>query len=67
MGFPIAGILIRTWLVTKPLQQFPVSREFRLRLKNAFDKHHIKLGIPQQQIWHKYTSDSLPMTPKTRG
>ena len=53
-----AGVLIRTWLKTQPLQQWAVGREFRLRLKNAFDKHHIQIGIPQQQVWHIYPSSN---------
>lgn len=38
-----AGILIRTSIKTQPLQQWKVGREFRLRLKNALDEHHIQL------------------------
>ncbi|MGF1492238.1 MAG: mechanosensitive ion channel family protein [Microcoleaceae cyanobacterium] len=42
------GILIRLLMKTQPLQQWPVAREFRRRLKKAFDKQGIVVGIPQQ-------------------
>ena len=42
------GILIRLLIKTQPLQQWSVGREFRRRLKKAFDEQGIKIGIPQQ-------------------
>ena len=43
-----SGILIRLLIKTQPLQQWPVGRELRRRLKKAFDEQGIKIGIPQQ-------------------
>ena len=43
-----SGILIRLLIKTQPLQQWPVGREFRRRLKKAFDEQGIQIGIPQQ-------------------
>lgn len=51
------GILIRVWIKTKPLQQWNVSREFRRRLKLAFEAHNIPIGVPQQFIWIRNGSD----------
>ena len=49
-----AGILIQVWIKTQPIQQFAVGREFRLRIKQAFDEAGIDLGVPQQEIsYHK--------------
>lgn len=59
-----AGVLIRTWIKTQPLQQWAVGREFRLRLKNAFDKHDIQIGVPQQQIWYIPNTKITPMPEK---
>ena len=42
------GILIRLLIKTQPLQQWPVAREYRRRLKKAFDEKGIEVGIPQQ-------------------
>ena len=44
------GITLRLWLKTQPLQQWVVARELRARIKRAFDKEGIALGIPQEQI-----------------
>ena len=41
------GVEIVLWLKTQPLQQFAVGREFRRRLKLAFDKEGIAIGIPR--------------------
>lgn len=46
-----AGIKIRIWIRTLPLKQWSLAREFRRRLKIAFDHHGIHMGIPQQTIW----------------
>ncbi|MDJ0575609.1 MAG: mechanosensitive ion channel family protein [Xenococcaceae cyanobacterium MO_234.B1] len=45
------GILIRLIIKTQPLQQWPVGREFRRRLKKAFDEQGIEVGIPQQVMY----------------
>ena len=48
--FSERGILIRVWIKTEPLQQWVVAREFRRRVKIAFDRAGIPIPIPQQQI-----------------
>lgn len=47
-----AGILIRVWIKTQPLQQWVVGREFRLRVRLAFEENDIKIGTPQQVLWY---------------
>jgi small conductance mechanosensitive channel len=54
-----AGILIRIWIKTKPLQQWSVGREFRRRLKLALDEHGVAIAVPQEMILVK-DSDSVP-------
>ncbi|MFQ4141034.1 mechanosensitive ion channel family protein [Chlorogloeopsis sp. ULAP02] len=44
------GITIRIWIKTAPLKQWRVAQELRRRLKNAFDRHNIQIGIPLQVI-----------------
>ena len=44
------GCLIRVWIKTEPLDQWMVGREFRVRIKEAFDREGICLGVPQRQI-----------------
>ena len=48
--FSDRGILIRVWIKTEPLKQWDVAREFRLRVKIAFDRAGIPIPVPQQQI-----------------
>ena len=45
-----SGLLIRLWIKTQPLQQWKVGRAFRRRLKRAFDREGIAIGIPQQSL-----------------
>uniref|UniRef100_UPI0018E51D92 mechanosensitive ion channel family protein n=1 Tax=Cyanothece sp. BG0011 TaxID=2082950 RepID=UPI0018E51D92 len=44
------GILIRVLIRTKPLEHWPLGREFRLRVKQKFDEANISLGIPHHNI-----------------
>ncbi len=43
-----AGLTILLWIRTRPLKQFLVAREFRRRLRIAFDRAGIAIGVPQQ-------------------
>ncbi len=52
------GIVIRIWIKTAPLKQWITARELRRRLKIAFDRHNIQIGIPQQMMVET-TSDKL--------
>lgn len=45
-----AGATIRIWIKTQPLKQWDVAREYRRRLKMAFETAHIALGIPKQIV-----------------
>ncbi|MEM9768198.1 MAG: mechanosensitive ion channel family protein, partial [Cyanobacteria bacterium P01_D01_bin.71] len=45
-----AGATIRIWIKTQPLKQWDVAREYRRRLKIAFEMAQIPLGIPQQMF-----------------
>ena len=45
------GITIRLWITTEPLQHYRVAREFRLRLKAAFDQAGITIPFPQRTLW----------------
>ena len=54
-SFATQGLIIRVWIKTVPLEQWKVAREFRRRLKIAFDECGIILCLPQQ-IWINETS-----------
>jgi small conductance mechanosensitive channel len=43
-----SGLRLKLWIKTRPLKQWGVAREFRRRLKPAFDAAGIEPGMPQQ-------------------
>ena len=49
-SFSYAGVAIRVWIVTLPLQQYPVGREFNRRVYLALREHDIRIGMPQQIV-----------------
>jgi small conductance mechanosensitive channel len=61
-----SGATIRLWIKTQPLKQWEVAREYRRRLKLAFDQAGISIGIPQQSLWVSNTPDAdhHPLRPK---
>ncbi|BAY64332.1 hypothetical protein NIES22_44280 [Calothrix brevissima NIES-22] len=50
-NFGDRGLIIRVWIKTQPLKQWDVAREYRRRLKIAFDEAGITIPVPQQAIW----------------
>jgi small conductance mechanosensitive channel len=44
------GAMVRLWIKTQPLKQWEVAREYRRRLKLAFDEADIPIGVPQQAL-----------------
>lgn len=44
------GVTIRMWIKTQPLKQWDVAREYRRRLKLAFDAAGIEIAVPQQMV-----------------
>jgi small conductance mechanosensitive channel len=45
------SVAIRLVMKTKPGEQWPISREFRRRIKLAFDAEGIEIPFPQRTIW----------------
>lgn len=52
------GIVIKIWIKTQPLKQWSVAREYRRRLKNAFDRVGIVIPLPQRELW--FQTSPLP-------
>lgn len=44
------GTELVLWFKTQPSRQFAVAREFRRRLKYAFDRQNITIGSPHQSV-----------------
>ena len=49
--FADSAIIIKARLKTKPIQQWVVGREYRKRLKYAFDKHNIEIPFPHTTVY----------------
>lgn len=47
------GIQLQVWIKTQAGQHWGVGREFRLRVKSAFEVAGISLGVPRQQIYYE--------------
>ncbi len=62
-----AGISIRIWIRTRPLQQFPVAREYRRRLRLAFEQEGITIGVPQQVFMERDLNQGKGSLPFTAG
>lgn len=65
-SFGDRGLMIRVWIKTQPLKQWEVAREFRRRLKIAFDQAGIAIPFPQQVIWLN-DAQSLKSQSDTQG
>lgn len=48
------GMLVRVWIKTAPMEQWNVGREFRLRVRQAFEANSIQIGRPE---WIIYNTD----------
>lgn len=49
-SFSESGVVVRVLFATKPLQQWVVEREFRRRIKKAFDARGIEFPLPQRDV-----------------
>jgi len=66
-NFGERGLIIRVWIKTQPLKQWSVAREYRRRLKVAFDKAGISIPVPQQSVWlNSASSEQLSANGKQR-
>jgi small-conductance mechanosensitive channel len=45
------AIAIRLVVKTRPAEQFPIMRELRRRLSDAFAVEHIEMPFPQRSVW----------------
>jgi len=50
-NFGASGIEIKVLGKTRPMKQWDILREFRRRLKIAFDKEGVEIPFPQMSVW----------------
>lgn len=61
------GATVRMWIKTQPLKQWDVGREYRRRLKIAFDQAGISIGAPQQSIRFNTSLNVQPPARNSNG
>lgn len=59
-SFSDSAVVIRAMFTTKPLQQWAVGREFRRRIKMAFDERGIEIPFPQRDVWMRTAESGAP-------
>jgi small conductance mechanosensitive channel len=61
------GIVLKIRTQTQPGQQFGVTREFRLRLNQAFQQAGIKIALPQREVRYRAGGDPTHPGPSALG
>ena len=61
-SFDESQVTLRMLIKTIPLMQWDVAREFRKRVKNAFDSKNIEIPFPQRVIWTRSESEPKKKT-----
>ncbi|POR05633.1 mechanosensitive ion channel protein MscS [Alkalispirochaeta sphaeroplastigenens] len=63
-SFADSAVVIKARIKTRPIRQWAVGREYRRRLKYAFDREGIEIPFPHRTIfWGQDQSASLPASP----
>ena len=60
--FGDSALIIRGRIRTKPGQQWGIGREYRKRLKETFDLHHIEIPFPHQTLYWGEEMDPLKLS-----
>jgi len=55
-----SGVAISVWARTKPLEQWGVERELRLRLKEALDRAGIEIPYPRMVVYQRQEERDAP-------
>ncbi|MFW6147748.1 MAG: mechanosensitive ion channel family protein [Thermodesulfobacteriota bacterium] len=60
--FGDSALVIKARLKTKPIQQWTIGREYRRRLKIAFDAHNIEIPFPHTTVYWGEEINPLQLT-----
>lgn len=62
--FADSAVILKVKLTTKPGQQWGIGREFRRRVKKAFDTHNIEIPFPHVSIYTGSVTKPMPIEMK---
>jgi small conductance mechanosensitive channel len=65
-AFADSAVVVKGRIKTKPIQQWAVGREYRARLKKAFDAQGIEIPFPHRTLYWGVASDPLEVLMKNR-
>ena len=60
--FADSAVILKVKLTTKAGQQWSISREFRRRVKKAFERHHIEIPFPHLSLYAGEVTKPMPIT-----
>ncbi len=63
-NFGSSEIVIKGRIKTTPIEQWNVGREYRKRLKAAFDRAGVEIPFPQRTVWFQDMTKTLNEPPK---
>jgi small conductance mechanosensitive channel len=66
-SFGDSAVVIKARLKTKPVQQWSVGREYRRRLKKAFDKQGVEIPFPYRTITWADSSSPIQALVERKG
>ncbi len=61
-----SSVTIRVRIKTLPLKQWTIAREYRRRLKKAFETSGIEIPFPQRDITVRHITDGTPGVPQVQ-
>lgn len=65
--FADSAVILKVKLTTKAGQQWSVSREFRRRVKKAFEAHNIEIPFPHLSLYAGSVTQPMPIELKARN
>ena len=58
--FEDSAVIVRARLITRPIKQWRVGREFNRRMKKVFDERGIEIPFPHRTLYFGEPKEGLP-------